>query len=96
MNRTDLALAACEGMTDEDLMKRGECGFPKMIDRKRKYAAATRLLLAENAMLKDKLAKALAQIEVQMSMIKQLEALNVQVDDTTEAQELLKGFLKGE
>ena len=95
MNRTDLALAACEGLTDEDLLKRGESGFPKMIDRKRKYASAARLLYAENAALKEKLIKAMEQLELQKNMIQQLEALNVQVNDTTQAQELLKGISKG-
>lgn len=44
--RIALALAACEGLTDKDLKERGPRGFLKMIERKRKYATAARVLHA--------------------------------------------------
>lgn len=93
MNREQLALAACEGLSDEDLVNRGECGFPKMIDRKRKYAATARMLYAENLILKKQLADAAEQLEQSKQVIAQLESLNVHVEDTTQAQALLNGLL---
>ena len=100
-DRNTLALAACKGMTDEDLAQRGPAAFAKMIDRKRKYATAARTLavggakiLAANkvleqqvAHLQDQLAKAKAQIAL-------LQELDEPVTDTSIAAELIASFSK--
>lgn len=87
--RIALALAACVGLPDKDLAKRGPLAFPKMILRKRGYAAAARKLAAENVALKAALAKA----EATIASYQELEALDaLGVSDTTQAQQLLAGI----
>lgn len=93
-DRTALALAACEGMSNEDLANRGANGFPKMILRKRKYATLARTLaVALQAALKKN--KALeTELAIAKATIAQLEALDKPITDTTQAAELLAGALK--
>ena len=49
-DRIALALAACEGHTNEELAQRGAGGFKYMIERKRAYARAARHWAYESAM----------------------------------------------
>lgn len=92
MNRTELALLACEGMTDEDLMKRGQSAFPKMIDRKRHYSKAARVMAAQNEILKRQLTKALKELETAKTSLSMLKPLDAAIIDTSEAKSILKGF----
>lgn len=62
-DRTTLALAACAGISDTELAERGNQGYAKMIQRKRKYAQAARMLAVANAHLAKELAKTLEQLD---------------------------------
>ena len=55
-DRTTLALAACAGLSDAELAERGNQGYAKMIQRKRKYAQAARMMAVANAHLAKELA----------------------------------------
>ena len=93
-DRTTLALAACQGMTDEDLAKRGPAGFAKMIDRKRKYAFVARTLAASVPAMKKRIADLEQQLALAKSQIAELQALDAPVTDTTEAAALLASLGK--
>lgn len=96
-NRTALALAACDGLTDQDLADRGPQGFKKMIERKRKYAAAARLLTVANAQLAAHLKAAqtkLAELEQKVATFEAIEKLEAPINDTAQAAELLAGIGK--
>lgn len=88
-DRITLALAACQGMTDEDLAKRGTGAFAKMIDRKRKYAFAARTLAAGVPALEKKVAELQHQLALAKTQIASLQELDAPVTDTTEAAALL-------
>lgn len=51
-DRATLALAACEGLSDQELAERGAGGYLKMRDRKRDYADKFRTLAAAMPELK--------------------------------------------
>lgn len=101
MNRITLALAACEGLTDEELAQRGAGGFKKMIERKREYATRShakelsigilkiglRTSSVVVAKLQDELAKAHMTIQT-------LESLNEPVTHVTDATKMLEGIIK--
>lgn len=95
-NRVELTLAACEGMTNEDLAKRGIHGFPKMIDRKRKYAFIARTLAEENQHLKGVVEALKAEIKAANAKLATIEALDKPVTDTSEAEALLSGIFKNQ
>ena len=96
-NRTALALAACDGLTDQDLADRGPQGFKKMIERKRKYATAARLLTVANVKLAEELkaAKAkLADLQQKVATYEAIEKLEAPINDTAQAADLLAGISK--
>jgi uncharacterized protein YlxW (UPF0749 family) len=95
-DRTTLALAACQGLTDEDLAQRGAAGFAKMIDRKRKYATAARTLAVGGAKIlkaNETLSKQVAELQEQVAKLKTtmdaLQNLDAPVTDTSEAATML-------
>lgn len=93
-DRITLALAACQGMTDEDLAKRGTGAFAKMIDRKRKYAFAARTLAAAVPTLEKKVAELQHQLALAQAQLASLQELDEPVTDTTEAAALLANLSK--
>ena len=88
-DRTTLALAACAGISDAELAERGTQGYAKMIQRKRKYAAAARLLAVANAQLAKELAKTQAALKAAQAQITALEQLDAPVGDTSLAAGML-------
>ena len=88
-DRTTLALAACAGITEAELVERGNQGYAKMIQRKRKYAAAARLLAVANAQLAKELAKTQAALKAAQAQITALEQLDAPVGDTSLAAGML-------
>ena len=91
--RTQLALAACEGLSDAELAERGAQGFAKMILRKRNYATAARALdnanqklAGDNKALKDQLAAITAKYD------ELLASTQPQVDDLADAEQALAKF----
>lgn len=93
-DRTNLALAACQGLSDAELAERGTAGYQKMRDRKRHYAKVARTmagmgkaLLDENTALK----KRIAQLEATAS---QMQALDAPVTDTSAAADMLAAISK--
>lgn len=91
--RTQLALAACEGLSDAELAERGAQGFAKMIIRKRTYATAARALdkanqklAGDNKALKDQLAAITAKYD------ELLASTQPQVDDLADAEQALAKF----
>jgi hypothetical protein len=103
-NRTELALKACEGLSDAELAERGEAGFKKMIERKRAYAGKFRGLaqmvatkVAPEIQAKD---KRIAELEAQLADVTakydELLAASVEgkLDDTTEALGMLDAIKK--
>lgn len=102
-DRTALALAACQGLTTEELASRGPGSFAKMINRKRAYAAAARTLAASGATVTKELAMARKQLEdaqaalaQAQATIAQLEALEAPIGDTTVADQMIAGLMKGQ
>lgn len=100
-DRITLALAACEGLTNEELAYRGAGSFAKMIDRKRVYAAEARSNAVAVAMLKVGLmtcktiiAKLQDDIAKAQRTIETLESYDGQIVDTSEAREMLDSILK--
>lgn len=91
-DRTTLALAACKGLTDEDLAKRGPAGFAKMIDRKRKYAFAARAMAVTVGTLEKKIADLQHQLALAQAQITSLQELDTPVTDTSDAQAMLAGI----
>ena len=88
-DRTTLALAACAGISDTELAERGTQGYTKTIQRKRKYAAAARLLAVANAQLAKELAKTQAALKAAQAQITALEQLDAPVGDTALAAGIL-------
>lgn len=88
-DRATLALAACQGLDDTDLAQRGAQGFKNMIDRKRKYAAAARILAVANEHLAKELAKTQAALKAAQAQITTLEQLDAPVGDTSQALSML-------
>ena len=88
-DRTTLALAACQGLDDTELAQRGAQGFAKMIQRKRKYAAAARLLAVANAQLAKELAKTQAALKAAQAQLTTLEQLDAPISDTSQASSML-------
>ena len=86
---TTLALAACAGISDAELAERGNQGYAKMIQRKRKYAQAARLMAVANAHLAKGLAKTQAALKAAQAQITTLEQLDAPVGDTSQALSML-------
>lgn len=87
--RIALALAACQGLTDDDLAARGPGGFAKMIDRKRRYATAARTLDVVVKMAAARLKDTTAKLELAQAQLASLAALDAPVADTTQAAGML-------
>jgi hypothetical protein len=88
--RIDLALAACEGMSDEELAQRGAGGYKAMRDRKRDYAAKFRTLAVGLPAVKKQIDASDTEISglkqklaVAESQLAQLKALDAPMDDTS-------------
>jgi hypothetical protein len=62
-DRIQLALAACEGLSNEELAQRGAGGFKAMIQRKRLYAQAARELHAAAVLAATKMMLAHGEVE---------------------------------
>lgn len=88
-DRTTLALAACAGLNDAELAQRGAEGFKKMIQRKRKYAQAARMMAVANAHLAKELAKAQAALKAAQTQLTTLEQFDAPVGDTALAAGML-------
>ena len=88
-DRTTLALTACAGISDAELAERGTQGYAKMIQRKRKYAQAARMMAVANAHLAKELAKAQAALKAAQTQLTTLEQLDAPVGDTTLAAGML-------
>lgn len=88
-DRTTLALAACQGLSDAELAQRGPQGFGKMIQRKRKYAAAARIMAVANAQLAKELAKTKAALKEAQAQLTTLEQLDAPIGDTSLAAGML-------
>lgn len=76
--RTELALAACEGLSDTELAERGAGSFKAMIHRKRNYAAAARTLDLAAKQLQARAKKAEAKLK---DMEAQLAAVTAKYDE---------------
>ena len=95
-SRIQLALAACEGLTDEELAKRGAGSFAKMINRKRQYAAAARTLKAASDVMGNELALTIKQMEKAQSdlakaqsTVATMDMLDAPITDTSQADAML-------
>lgn len=88
-DRTTLAIAACEGLTNEDLAQRGAGAFAKMIERKRKYAFAARTLADTLSAAKKTIDNLQQQLALAQAQIATMQELDAPVPDTTEAAALL-------
>lgn len=88
-DRATLALAACQGIDDADLAQRGTQGFKNMIDRKRKYATAARLLAVTNQHLAQELAQAKKALAAAQAELAEIKALDAPVGDTSQALAML-------
>lgn len=88
-DRTTLALAACAGIDDTELAQRGAQGFKNMIQRKRKYAAAARIMAVANEHLAKELAKTQAALKAAQAQLTALEQLDAPVGDTSLAAGML-------
>lgn len=93
-DRTTLALAACQGLTDEELAQRGPEGYRKMRDRKRQYATAARMLAKGMEMAEAKIAKLQDQVAKLQARVAALQELDAPVTDTSEAASLLANLAK--
>ena len=92
--RIALALAACEGLSNEELAQRGTGGYKKMIQRKRAYAESARYygsVIEKLVPAAEAQAKELAAIKASLSMLEQLDK---PVDDVSEAAALLAEIAK--
>lgn len=94
MDRTTLALAACKGLTDEELAQRGPEGFRKMRDRKRQYATAARMLAKGMELAEARIAKLQHELAAARQQLQALEQLDSPVTDTAQAAEMLAGIAK--
>ncbi len=94
-DRTTLALAACQGLTNEELAKRGPGGYLKMRDRKRSYATAARVLATGMDAADLKIAQLQAELEAAKKKIAALEQIDAPVTDTTQAASVLAGIMGG-
>lgn len=72
--RVELAMLACDGLTNDELAARGKAGFSKMITRKRMYATSARVLKATRDALADELAQSLKEIESLKAKLFQAES----------------------
>lgn len=91
-DRTTLALAACQGLSDAELADRGPQSFKKMIERKRKYAASARILIVTAVQQEKKIEALKAQVAAltqQVATFQAIEKLEAPVDDTTQAASML-------
>lgn len=88
-DRTTLAIAACQGIDDAELAQRGPQAFGKMIDRKRKYATAARIMALTNEHLAQELAQAKAALAAAQAELAEIKALDAPVGDTTQALSML-------
>ncbi|MEN6544481.1 MAG: hypothetical protein ABFE07_00395 [Armatimonadia bacterium] len=93
-DRIALALAACEGLTNEELAARGAGSFKKMIRRKRMYATVARGLAMDVQVVAGKLAKAQDEAAKAKATASMLESLDAPITDTSQAQELLASALQ--
>lgn len=93
-DRTTLALAACQGLTDEELAQRGTSGYRKMRDRKRQYATAARMLAKGLELAEAKIAALQKQLAQAQKHAAALEQLDAPVTDTTQAADMLAAIGK--
>jgi cell division protein FtsB len=91
-DRTTLALAACQGLSDAELAERGTGGYLKMRDRKRKYSTAAKMLYVAGQKQHAELQKAQARIAQLEAEVAALKALQADVEDTTEAAQMLQAI----
>lgn len=101
ITRSALALAACEGLTDAELAKRGAGSFAKMINRKRAYAHAARMLNSNCAVMaqelvaaRKQLAEAQQELAKQQTLVNELMALDAEITDTSTADALMADIIK--
>ena len=92
--RIDLALAACEGLTDTELKQRGPGGFKAMIERKRKYSAAANQFATAAAILNKRLNATVKQLAQVQANVAEMNALDVPVADVTQAADMLSALSK--
>lgn len=64
--RTELALAACNDLTDQELASRGTGGFKAMIKRKRDYALVARVMTLRSTQQ----AKLINALELEIAQLK--------------------------
>lgn len=100
--RQNLALQACEGLSDAELEKRGAGAFKAMIERKRGYADSSRKLavsLLQAGTLLGQRDKKIAALEKQVAELQaKYEAalqLDAPVENTDLAAQLLANMGKG-
>ncbi len=94
-DRIALALAACQGLTDDNLAARGPGGFAKMIDRKRRYATAARALDAMARLAAARIKTMGQELETVRAQLATLEALDAPVADTSQAADMLAAIAAG-
>lgn len=93
-DRIALALAACEGLSDAELAKRGPGGFKAMIERKRAYAHAARHNYAAGLQLMEVATKTAKELQGLKTLVETLEKMDQPVGDVSEAAALLAGISK--
>lgn len=94
-DRTALALAACEGLTNEELAQRGAGGFKYTIERKRAYARAARHMHATLHKLVPAAAAQAMELAAIKTNIEAIEQMDKPVEDVSQAAELLANLKKG-
>ena len=90
--RIALALAACEGLTNEELAQRGPGGFKAMIERKRNYANAARHFAAILKQAGKKVQALQQQLIAQQATMATIEQMDKPVADVSAAAALLAGL----
>ena len=93
-DRITLALAACEGLSNEELAQRGAGGFKAMIERKRTYARAARHMYATLQGLVPAAAAQAKELTAIKTNIEALEQMDKPVEDVSQAAELLANIKK--
>lgn len=93
-DRTTLALAACQGLSDTELAERGQAGYQKMRDRKRHYAGLARAVTLALAVQNKHVKQLQAQVAQLQATIAELQNLDAPVTDTSAAAAMLAGIGK--
>lgn len=94
MNRAELALMACDGMSDDELVMRGKGAFAGMIHRKRKYADAARKIATVAEAMSIKIKELEEELLLAKQVIADLDALSAPVNDLSEANIILSNLFK--